>query len=259
MKLEVVRSAAEWRRLRHGDVFAGKTVGFVPTMGALHEGHLALLARARGGNDIVVLSIFVNPTQFNDPKDFERYPKTWGADLEAAREAGVDFVLSPDAREMYADAYRFRVSESVFSHTMEGAHRPGHFDGVLTVVLKLLLLAHADRAYFGEKDRQQLMLVRDMAAAFFVRTEIVSCPAVRAEDGLALSSRNRLLSPAGRTKAAEFARILRENSDPGEARAQLGAAGFTVDYVENHEQWRFGAVRLEGIRLIDNVRIEDPL
>ncbi len=259
MKPEVVRSAAAWRMLRRGDAFAGKTVGFVPTMGALHEGHRALLARARAENAIVVLSIFVNPTQFNDPKDFERYPKTWDTDLAAARAAGVDFVLSPDAREMYADAYRFRVSESVFSNTMEGAHRPGHFDGVLTVVLKLLLLVDADRAYFGEKDRQQLMLARDMAAAFFLRTEIVPCPTVRAADGLALSSRNRLLSPAGRAKAAEFARILRENNDPGEARAQLGSAGFTVDYVENHEQWRFGAVRLEGIRLIDNVRIEDPL
>jgi pantoate--beta-alanine ligase len=259
MKPELVRSASEWQGLRRSDAFVGRTVGLVPTMGALHAGHVALLERARSENDLVVLSIFVNPTQFNDPKDFERYPKTWDTDLAAARAAGVDFVLSPDSREMYADSYRFRVSESGFSSTMEGAHRPGHFDGVLTVVLKLLLLVDADRAYFGEKDRQQFMLLRDMAAAFFVRTQIVPCPTVRDRDGLALSSRNRLLSPAGRAKAAEFARILREQDDPAGSRAELTAAGFGVDYVENHEQWRFGAVRLEGIRLIDNVPIENPL
>jgi pantoate--beta-alanine ligase len=142
---------------------------------------------------------------------------------------------------------------------MEGAHRPGHFDGVLTVVMKLLLLVRADRAYFGEKDRQQLLLVRDMAAAFFLPTEIVPCPTVRAEDGLALSSRNARLSPAARAKAPEFARILREERDPAAARARLERAGFEVDYVEQHDAWRFGAVRLENVRLIDNVRSENPV
>jgi pantoate--beta-alanine ligase len=255
----VVRSPEEWARLRRGLDFAGRTVGFVPTMGALHEGHVALLERARRENDRVVLSVFVNPTQFNDPKDFERYPQTWDSDLAAARDAGVDHVFAPQAGAMYPDAYRFRVTEEVFSRVMEGAHRPGHFDGVLTVVLKLLLLVDADRAYFGEKDRQQLALVRDMASAFFLRTEIVACPTVRAEDGLALSSRNRLLSPAGRRRAAEFARILREGPDAAGTRSALELAGFDVDYVEHHEDRRFAAVRLESIRLIDNVPIQHPL
>ncbi|HEX9784778.1 MAG TPA: pantoate--beta-alanine ligase [Opitutaceae bacterium] len=259
MKPQVVRSVAGWRSVRTSDGFQDKSVGFVPTMGALHEGHAALIERARAGNDFVVLSIFVNPTQFNDPKDFERYPITWDADLAMAGEKRVDYVIAPDSREIYADAYRFRVSESTFSNVMEGAFRPGHFDGVLTVVLKLLLLVRPDRAYFGEKDRQQLMLVKDMAAAFLLPTEIVPCPTVRTPEGLALSSRNRLLSPEGRVKAAEFARILRTHKDVGEARQRLADAGFSVDYVENHDQWRFGAVRLEGIRLIDNVPIEDSL
>ncbi len=239
--------------------FAGRTVGLVPTMGALHAGHEALLDRARRENDIVVLSIFVNPTQFNDPQDLEKYPRTWEADLALARRSGVDVVFAPTPAQMYPEGYRFRVSENQLSTILEGAHRPGHFDGVLTVVLKLLLLIRAERAYFGEKDLQQLLLVRDMAAAFFLPTEIVPCPTVRAPDGLALSSRNARLSPAARAKAPEFARILRDESEPAETRAKLADAGFEVDYVDQHDRWRLGAVRLEGIRLIDNVCREDPL
>ncbi|MBE2216420.1 MAG: pantoate--beta-alanine ligase [Opitutaceae bacterium] len=257
--MTIVHTTEEWRDLRRSAVFEGKTVGFVPTMGALHAGHVALLERARAENDLVVLSIFVNPTQFNDPRDLEKYPRTWEADLAAARRAGVDAIFAPVRDQMYPDGYRYRVTEDTLSALMEGRHRPGHFDGVLTVVLKLLLLVQADRAYFGEKDMQQLLLVRGMAQAFFVPTEIVACPTVRAEDGLALSSRNALLTPEGRARAPEFARILREESDPEKAKRRLEAAGFGVDYVEHYEQWRLGAVRIDGIRLIDNVRSENPL
>jgi pantoate--beta-alanine ligase len=234
-------------------------VGFVPTMGALHAGHVALLERARRENDVVVLSTFVNPTQFNDPGDLEKYPRTWEVDLAHARRAGVDVIFAPSREHMYPDGYHYRVTEDRLSTLMEGAHRPGHFDGVLTVVLKLLILVRADRAYFGEKDMQQLLLVRGMAKDFFLPTEIVACPTVRAEDGLALSSRNARLSPAGRQRAPELARALREETDPDKARQRLEAAGFDVDYVACHEQRRFGAVRIDGIRLIDNVCIQDTL
>jgi pantoate--beta-alanine ligase len=257
--MEIIATSEEWRRRRASEALAGKSVGFVPTMGALHEGHAALLERARRENDVVVLSVFVNPTQFNDPRDLERYPRTWDTDLAVARRSGVDWVFAPTRREMYPDDYRFRVTETPFSGTLEGAHRPGHFDGVLTVVLKLLLLVRADRAYFGEKDLQQLLLVRDMAAAFFVPTEIVPCPTVRAADGLALSSRNALLSKTARAQAAAFPAILQGERDRAFARTRLEAAGFEVDYIADHEQWRLGAVRLDGVRLIDNCLRENPL
>jgi pantoate--beta-alanine ligase len=257
--MEIVGTVEGWRKRRESDAFSGRSVGFVPTMGALHAGHAALLKRARRENDVVVLSVFVNPAQFNDPRDLEKYPRTWDRDLDVARGAGVDWVFAPSRPEMYPGGYRCRVTETEFSRVLEGAQRPGHFDGVLTVVLKLLLLVRPTRAYFGEKDLQQLLLVRELAKAFFLGVEIVGCPTVRSPSGLALSSRNANFSPAGREKAADFPRILREASDPAGARARLAEAGFEVDYVENHEQWRLGAVRLEGIRLIDNVRRENPV
>lgn len=257
--MTVTDNVAAWQDLRRSPAFAGQSIGFVPTMGALHAGHVALLERARRENDRVVLSIFVNPTQFNDPRDLDKYPRTWDADLAHARRAGVDAIFAPRRDDIYPDGYRYKVAEGELSRLMEGTHRPGHFDGVLTVVLKLLLLVDADRAYFGEKDMQQLLLVRGMAEAFFLRTEIVPCETVRADDGLALSSRNALLTPAGRARAPEFARILREESEPQKARSRLEAAGFAVDYVEEHQGRRLGAVRIDGIRLIDNVRCEDTL
>lgn len=241
-----------WREARTG--MEGTRIGFVPTMGALHAGHRALLERARAENDRVVLSIFVNPTQFNDLADLARYPQTLARDLALAEGLATD-VLVPTAQAMYPDNYRFRATELELSRELEGAHRPGHFDGVLTVVLKLLNLVRPHRAYFGEKDWQQLQLVRDMAAALFLPAEIVACPTVREDDGLAMSSRNARLSPAGRTHAAHFSRILKEAPDAAGAALELKFAGFEVDYVEDRAGARLGAVRLEGVRLIDHVRL----
>lgn len=252
--MKVYNCISEWRAARCGPEFAGRTIGFVPTMGALHAGHRALLERARRENDRVVLSIFVNPTQFDDPADLARYPRTLGEDLAFA-EGLADSVLVPPAAEIYPDNFRYRMTETELSLRWEGAHRPGHFDGVLTVVLRLLNLVQARRAYFGEKDWQQLELVRGMAQALFLSTEIVACVTERAGDGLALSSRNARLSPAGRTRAAAFPRILRESSSAAIAVFRLESAGFGVDYVADHENIRLAAVRLEGIRLIDNVRL----
>ena len=242
-----------WREERLAQVRAGVTLGFVPTMGALHEGHRSLVRRSRAENDRTLVSIFVNPTQFNDAHDLANYPRVLDEDLRVLREEGADCVLAPGEQAMYPDGYAYRVSERDRTTTLEGAHRPGHFDGVLTVVLRLLQIASAERAYFGEKDWQQLTLVRGMVEAFFVPTAIVACETVREADGLALSSRNRRLSTADREKAPAFHRLLSRSPTAEGAAAALLAAGFVVDYVEDQDGRRLGAVHLGGVRLIDNV------
>lgn len=234
---------------------AGETIGFVPTMGALHDGHLSLIRRAREENAIVAISIFVNPTQYDDPNDLANYPRPLGQDLEKAETAGADIAFLPEYDELYPDDYRYRVTESELSRELEGAHRAGHFDGVLTVVMKLLGIVQPDRAYFGEKDWQQLQLVRDMAAAFFLDLEIVSCPIVRESDGLAMSSRNARLDPAQRAIAPEFYRVLTSGRDESSMKQALENAGFEIDYVERRGDRVLGAVRLGKVRLIDNVKI----
>ena len=254
MNARLFTSIDEWREFRR-TLSANATIGFVPTMGALHEGHASLLKRARVENDFVALSVYVNPTQFNDPKDLERYPHSLESDHALASAAGVDFVISPTYAQMYPDAYRFRVTETEFSRTLCGAHRPGHFDGVLTVVLKLLNFVRPTRAYFGEKDFQQLTLIREMAQALFLETEIVGCPTVREIDGLAMSSRNVNLAPDARMQAATFPAALRDATTADSARKRLEDDGFTVDYVEDRSGRRYGAVKVGGVRLIDNFAI----
>jgi len=222
-------------------------------MGALHEGHLSLVERSRTENDRTLVSIFVNPTQFDDPADLDAYPRTLERDLALLDVAGVDFVLLPRAEEMYCDGFRYRVSETELSTTLEGVHRPGQFDGVLTVFLKLLHIAAAERAYFGEKDWQQLSLVRGMADAFFLPTTIVACPTVRESSGLALSSRNARLTAPDRARAATLHRVLASAATTNDAIDQLTDAGFAVDYVADRDGRRLAAVRLAGVRLIDSV------
>jgi len=252
----IVASPAAWRQERQTQRRAGLTLGFVPTMGALHEGHRSLVRRSRDENDRTLVSIFVNPTQFNDPRDLAQYPRVVDDDLALLQADRADFLFLPDEAVVYPDQYRYVVHERQESMVMEGAHRPGHFDGVLTVVLKLLLIADADRAYFGEKDWQQLALVRGMVEAFFVPTTIVPCPTIRESDGLALSSRNRRLSVDERAKAPDFHRLLLTSATAADAAAALRESGFTVDYVENHAGPRLGAIRLGGVRLIDNVALQ---
>lgn len=232
-----------------------KRVGFVPTMGNLHEGHLALCQRSLSENDITVVSIFVNPTQFNQTQDFQSYPRTLEEDCQKLKTLGVDFVLVPDANEIYPDHYTMQVSETHLSTDLEGACRPGHFSGMLTVVLKLLNLVQASNAYFGEKDYQQYLLIKKMASAFFLPVNIVPCPIVRAEDGLALSSRNSRLSESARQKAAHFPRLLQMNEPLSVIQAELSALGFMVEYLEERWGRRLGAVILDNVRLLDNVEI----
>jgi pantoate--beta-alanine ligase len=249
--MQVWHTVDDWLARRRE--IGSRTIGFVPTMGALHRGHASLVQRCRRENEIAVVSIFVNPMQFNDPGDLERYPRTIEPDLELLRELGTDEVLIPEANDLYRGGYRFRVESNHMKGIMEEAHRPGFLQGVMTVVLKLLNLVRAGRAYFGEKDYQQLQTIRDMVEDFFIPTEIVPCPTVRESSGLAESSRNALLSADGRKRAAALYRALTRARDPGEARAMLESEGFVVDYVEEHWQRRFAAAFLEGVRLIDNV------
>lgn len=251
--MKTITSVPEWRAWRAG---VPGPVGFVPTMGALHLGHRTLMEKARGECATAVASVFVNPTQFSDPNDCSSYPNTLRADLDMARDVGMDAVFTPSYGLLYPDDYRYRVTEGDRSLPLEGAHRPGHFDGVLTVVLKLLQIIAPDRAYFGEKDWQQLELVRGMVEAFFLPVRIVACPTVREPDGLAMSSRNRRLSVAGRTRAPEFHRALAASTSAEIARRRLESAGFSVQYVEDVDGRRHGAVLLEGVRLIDNVPLK---
>lgn len=250
-----MKGTAKWLKLRTSRRFAGKTAGFVPTMGALHEGHLSLLRRAKKENVLAVASIFVNPAQFNDPRDLKRYPRTLAEDIRKLQAAKTDYLLLPSAGEMYPDGYRYRLNEISESGLLCGAHRPGHFEGVLTVVMKLLNLVRADKAYFGEKDYQQLHLVRGMAEAFFVGTEIVPCPTLREKDGLAMSSRNLLLEPEHRKLAPALHKALRSTAGPAEIKKRLAALGFKPDYVEERWGRRFAAAKLGKVRLIDNVEI----
>jgi len=188
---------------------AGKTIGLVPTMGAFHEGHLSLMRRAKAENDLAVVTLFVNPTQFNDREDFARYPRLPGHDAHLAEEvAGVDFLFTPTPEAIYPPGFDTAVTVRALSERLEGASRPGHFAGVATVVAKLLNIAQADRAYFGEKDWQQLQIVKALARDLDIPTEIIGLPIVREPDGLALSSRNVRLTPEQRQAALVLARAL---------------------------------------------------
>ena len=214
-------------------------VGVVMTMGALHDGHAALLRAARAECDHVVATIFVNPLQFGPNEDFDRYPRTVEADLTVLRECGTDLVFLPNVAEMYPTGQpRVTVSAGPLGTVLEGAHRPGHFDGVLTVVLKLLNLTRPDVAYFGEKDYQQLTLIRAMVAEVNVPTTIRAVPTVREPDGLALSSRNRYLSDSERQAALALSRALRagvaaagHGPDAVLAAARSELTGIEVDYL----------------------------
>ena len=231
------------------------SIGFVATMGNLHAGHLSLLERAKAENDYCILSIFVNPTQFNDKNDFTHYPRSLEADLALARSVHTDYVIIPTEQQLYPMGYRYRVSEHELSDLMEGEHRPGHFTGMLTVVLKLLQLIKPQRAYFGEKDYQQYQLIQRMAQDFFLDIDVVGLPTVRETSGLAMSSRNQRLSASGRQLASEFYHALNSKLDSDAVKNKLKALGFQVDYIQDHEGRRFGAVFLEGVRLIDNIKI----
>jgi pantoate--beta-alanine ligase len=209
--VRLVETVAECREALEQARATGRTVGLVPTMGALHAGHVSLMTRAWGECDVVAVSIFVNPLQFGDPEDIAHYPRTLDRDVEVCAEAGVDLVFAPSVREMYPSwpaPVATTVSVTGVSEGWEGASRPGHFDGVATVVSKLFSIAGPCQAYFGEKDFQQLAVVRQMVADLSLPVDVVGCPIVREEDGLALSSRNVRLSAEERRAAVVLSEAL---------------------------------------------------
>jgi len=252
---KVIKELNKWKTIRSSNLFQNKTVGLVPTMGALHEAHIALIKNSIQQNDMTVVTIYVNPTQFNNQKDFKNYPNTIKEDLKILNKLKVDFLLNPEYEDIYPDNYEYKVMESNFSKILCGKFRQGHFDGVLTVVLKLLNLVKPDRAYFGEKDYQQLKLIEGMVKAFFIDTKIVSLPTVRTKDGLALSSRNLKLSEEQIIQAIEFPKSLASSLSNDKIKSRLRKKGFKVEYIEQMNNRRFGAVYLGNVRLIDNVKI----
>jgi pantoate--beta-alanine ligase len=282
--MRLFRQISELREAIAAERRAGASIGLVPTMGALHEGHLALVRASRGQNDTTVVSIFVNPTQFGPQEDLAQYPRPFEADLELCRREGVGLVFAPEAAEMYPEGFATRVEVEQLSEDLCGRFRQGHFPGVATVVCKLLNIAQADRAYFGRKDYQQFVIVRRMAADLNIPVEIVPVPTVREPDGLALSSRNRYLSAEERSAAPalysalqEAADAVKQGADGAQAEAIAAAALareplFTVQYIEAvHPETlaRRGtqgaplviaaAAYLGNTRLIDNVKVEDTL
>ena len=207
----------------------GKRIGLVPTMGALHKGHLSLVERCVRENDICVVSVFVNPTQFNDKHDLETYPRTLEADCALLESAGCDFVFAPSVAEMYPEPDTRTFAFGTVMQVMEGAKRPGHFNGVAQVVSKLFYIVEPDNAYFGEKDFQQIAVIRAMVKQLQIPVQINACPIVREADGLALSSRNTRLTPALRQKAPLIARTLQESK----ALAATKSVREVIDYVVN--------------------------
>ena len=219
--MQVVRTRAE---LRAALASLPRPVGLVPTMGWLHDGHRSLVERSRAENATTVATIFVNPRQFNDAADFEKYPRNEARDLKLLEDEGVDLVFAPGVDEVYPPGFDTRVSVGAIAQPLEGAARPGHFDGVATVVAILFDLVAADRAYFGQKDAQQVMVIRQMARDLALATAVVTCPTVREPDGLALSSRNARLTPEQRAAAPVIRRALlaaREAWAGGERAAEV--------------------------------------
>lgn len=278
--MQVVRSVAELRAVTGGWRQAGDSVAVVPTMGALHDGHLSLVAQARDACDRVIVTLFVNPTQFDRPEDLAKYPRTEDRDRAVLEPAGVDLLFMPGVDEVYPPGFATTVSVAGLTRGMCGDFRPGHFDGMATIVAKLFLMTGAHRAFFGEKDWQQLQIVRRLAADLNIPIEVTGCPTVREADGLAMSSRNARLSPSDRAAAPALyaalthaAQRLRGGEDPAPvleaARAEILAGGFArVEYLDlRHPQTLTPLDRLDGparllaaawlgpVRLIDNVAV----
>jgi pantoate--beta-alanine ligase len=280
--MQIVRTVAALRDLVASWRARGESVAVVPTMGALHQGHLSLVEAARREADHAIVTLFVNPKQFTNPDDLKNYPRTEESDRAALAPLGVDVLFAPGASEVYPPGFATTVSVARLGDVLCGAHRPGHFDGVATVVAKLFVMTGADLAFFGEKDWQQLQIVRRMARDLDLPVAIRPMPTIREPDGLAMSSRNQRLSPDERERAAAMPRVMRlagrailagERAGVAleQARHGLLAAGFReVDYVElrDGETLRgldaatpgariFAAAWIGHVRLIDNMSLEE--
>ena len=276
----IVRSLAELRAQTAVWRKAGETIGVVPTMGALHQGHLSLARAAREKCDRVIVTIFVNPKQFDDPDDLKNYPRTEEDDARKLESIGIDLIYVPEPDQIYPAGFATTVSVSGLTDMLCGESRPGHFDGVATVVSKLFTQTSADFAFFGEKDYQQLQIVRRMAMDLNIPIEVIGCPTIREEDGLAMSSRNLLLSDRSRVYAPVLAEVMEDmrarlaggaamSAILDDAQRRIMAAGFNeIDYLElrdggdlslldktKPDARLFAAAWLAGVRLIDNIAV----
>ncbi len=281
--MEVIKRTAEMQEISLRLKREGRIIGLVPTMGYLHDGHLSLIKKARRENDIVIMSNFVNPLQFGPKEDFATYPRDLDRDNKLAESAGVDYVFAPTTEEMYPQGYDTYVEvKGPITEKMCGKSRPGHFKGVTTVVLKLFLITQPDRAYFGQKDAQQAIVIRKMVTDLNVPVKIITCPIVREEDGLALSSRNTYLSSEERLQALALPRalsagrdmILKGETDPLKVKQHItsmlaSSPGIRVDYVVvvdgddlsdlsviKGKVLLAAAVYVGKTRLIDNIDLE---
>jgi pantoate--beta-alanine ligase len=272
----IFRTVADLRAQVAAWKAVGETVGVVPTMGALHAGHLALARAAKAGADRVIVTIFVNPKQFNNPEDLKKYPRTERADAALLAPIGVDAIFAPAPVEVYPEGFVTSVSVAGVAAPLEGARRPGHFDGVATVVAKLFGMTQADRAWFGEKDWQQLAVIRRLVADLNIPVAVVGLDTIRDPDGLALSSRNARLSPQARLAAAALPRAMQDavqamraglpfDSVLAQATETILTAGFDrVDYLDLRDPATLApatalparllaAAWIDGVRLIDNI------
>ena len=267
--MRIVRTIAEVRAALEPHRAAGDRIALVPTMGALHAGHLALLEAARADADVVVMSLFVNPRQFGDPHDLARYPRDEERDAQLAAEAGVDLVFAPGAEELYPDGFQTAAEVEELSRPLEGEFRPGHFRGVATICLKLFNIVRPHVAFFGQKDAQQVAVVRRMVRDLDLELEVQAVPTVRDPDGLALSSRNARLSPEERRRALaipralEVGRAAHQRGEDAAAAARAALDGLEADYVEIADFDRRPtlaiAATVGSARLIDNLPLEgDP-
>ncbi len=273
--MEVVSDVYELKRILKEKK---ASVGFVPTMGALHNGHLSLINRSKKENEITVVSIFVNPKQFLEGEDFTKYPRRIEGDKDVCKRADVDILFIPDTESIYFRDEINMQAPKICGYIIEGFDRPGHFSGMLTVVMKLLHIVNPTRAYFGKKDAQQLFLIQKMVREYFLDTEIIPCDIVRESDGLAMSSRNAYLSKEGRNRALLIAKSLKKAStligqgelDPRKVRKEMeGVLGdLEIDYIEivdrefkkedvikKGETLILVVARVEGVRLLDNLFI----
>jgi pantoate--beta-alanine ligase len=266
--MRLVRTIAEVRAALREARDRGERIGLVPTMGAFHAGHSALMRAARRASDVVVVSLFVNPSQFNAAEDLARYPRDEAADARAAEVAGVDLLFAPAAEELYPDGFDTWVEPGALGAVLEGLARPGHFRGVATVCTKLFSIVQPSAAFFGQKDAQQVAVIRQVVADLNLPLEIVALPTVRDADGLALSSRNVFLSPAERALALALPRALEAGLAAHRSRGDAVSAarnvldaerGMTVDYVAVGDfdgPTLAAAIRVGDTRLIDNVPLE---
>ena len=250
--MKVVNTIKELNELLEMYRGEGKAVGLVPTMGALHAGHLSLVKRAMAENDAVVVSIFVNPTQFNDKNDLKNYPRTLDADCVLLESVGATVAFAPSVEEMYPTADTREFSFGLLDKVMEGACRPGHFNGVAQIVSKLFYAVSPDRAYFGEKDFQQLAIIREMVRQLAFDIEIVGCPIVREEDGLAMSSRNTLLSEEERERALTISGTLFASVDFAKVNSLEATKAFVEDMINDTP-----GLELEYYQIVDGDTLQE--